>query len=222
METGSWCLVSTFLWNFYYNYFFVCVYLWCVHVIDAHYCVCLDYRFTFLGLAGSQTHTTVFGLETHIAVSFWITHAHYCVQLDYRYTLLCLAGLQIHTIVPGFIRAWGSKLNFSCLWTKCFTHRTSPFLIHRVITHRTICLCHLVQEYWRGRLEISKWSALPNFLVWLQHAYSHEKTSENTASQSMDEASTSGKTMAVVGAEQASALRHNGVHIFKGGNKSLS
>lgn len=126
--------------------------MWCVHVIDAHSYVCLDYRFT------------------HSAVSIWITHIYYCLQLDHRYTLLCPAGLQIHTIVSGFIRAWGSKLNFSCLWTKCFTHGTSPFLIHRVITHRTICLCHFMKEDRRGQLEISKWSALPNFQTQLPKA----------------------------------------------------
>lgn len=163
--------------------------VWCLHFFEIFtvtilcvcvYVMCTCYRCTLLCLSGSQIHTTVSGLQTHSAVSTWITHIHYCLQLDHRYTLLCPAGLQIHTIVSGFIRAWGSKLNFSCLWTKCFTHGTSPFLIHRVIIHRTIYLCHLMKEDWRGQLEISKWSALPNFLVWPQHTYSHEKKQKHS------------------------------------------
>lgn len=117
--------------------FFVCVYLWCVHVIDAHYCVCLGYRFTFLGLAGSQTHTTVSGwiTETHYCV--WITDTHCCVFLDYTCALLCPAGLQIHTSLSGWIAdthycIWlysglGIQTQFLMLVNQMFYPRNQPF-----------------------------------------------------------------------------------------------
>lgn len=136
METGSWCLVVTFLWNFYCNYF-VCV-----------YAMCTCYRCTLLCLSGLQIHISVSGWITDARYCVWIADTQCCVYPDYTHTLLSPAGSQIHTSVSGWIAdthycVWLYSVlripNFSCLWTKCFTHGISAFLIHRIF-HRTICL----------------------------------------------------------------------------------
>lgn len=162
--------------------------------------MCTCYRCTLLCLSGLQIHTQC------------------CVYLDYTHTLLSPAGSQIHTSVSG----WIADTHY-CVWLYSGLGIQAQFLV----------LVNQMFYPWNKPFSYSQGHNSQNNLFMSFNERGPERPAgnfkmkcstefPNTTSQSMDEAFTSGKTMATVGAEGASSIQHNGVHIFKGGDKSLS